>query len=318
MIWAMKQGLSFLGRGLWALAGVIGTGSLGLVLADHSGMLAPADSPLNAPAEHFSAEALPQGETAPLLALTGPPPPVVIPIEFGPSPGRTLAPPEPVPLPSPPIPAVSPAAAPTPAVQVAVAPKPPQPKQAQPKPEPAALPLPRAIVPRDEASSSAEAILISVAERRLRVVLADGSAKNFPIAVGRSRDLIPIGTTEVLRKRRNPTWVPTLEMRRRDPKLPASVPPGPRNPMGLYALDLGWTYYRIHGTNEPQSIGRAASSGCFRMLPKDIEAVFNLVDIGTKVTVIEGRLPKLPDPAPSSPAPSGPAPSAPAAETEAL
>ncbi|WP_156995276.1 L,D-transpeptidase, partial [Elstera litoralis] len=166
---------------------------------------------------------------------------------------------------------------------------------------------PPSAAPPAEPSPPAGAILISVAERRLRVVLADGSAQNFPIAVGRSRDLIPLGTTEVLRKRRNPTWVPTPEMRRRDPKLPASVPPGPRNPMGLYALDLGWTYYRIHGTNEPQSIGRAASSGCFRMLPKDIEAVFKLVDVGTKVTVIEGRLPKLPDPAP-----------APAPETKAL
>jgi len=225
-------------------------------------------------------------------------PPVVIPIEFGPSPGHAV----PAPLPAPELAALPPL--PEKPVQVATIPKadPPKPdlsKPTQPKPEPAALPVPKA-PPQPDASASAEAILISVADRKLRVLLADGSSRSFPIAVGRSRDLIPIGTTEVLRKRRNPTWVPTPEMRRRDPTLPVSVPPGPRNPMGLYALDLGWTYYRIHGTNEPQSIGRAASSGCFRMLPKDIEAVFKLVDVGTKVTVIEGRLPKPPDPTPAS------------------
>jgi lipoprotein-anchoring transpeptidase ErfK/SrfK len=285
----MDRGFRLFTRGLWALAGVIGGASLGLILADRAGMLAGASSPPTMAPLTSATSLLP--ETGPLGVLTAAAlPPVVIPIEFGPSPGRAAAVQEPAPLP--PIPEKP--------VQVAAIPKADLPKSdlAKPaQPKPAALPVPKA-PPQPEASAPAEAILISVADRKLRVLLADGSSRSFPIAVGRSRDLIPIGTTEILRKRRNPTWVPTPEMRRRDPKLPVSVPPGPRNPMGLYALDLGWTYYRIHGTNEPQSIGRAASSGCFRMLPKDIEAVFKLVDVGTKVTVIEGRLPKLPDPTP--------------------
>lgn len=293
----MDRGLRLVTRGLWALAGVIGGASLGLILADHAGMLAGASPPKTVAPFALASPQNVLPETDPLGVLSAATlPPVVIPIEFGPSPGRAAPAQGPTPEPAP--------AAPMPEkpVQVAAAPKPDLPKPdlakpAQPKPEPIALPVPK-LPPPPDASAPAEAILISVADRKLRVLLSDGSSRSFPIAVGRSRDLIPIGTTEVLRKRRNPTWVPTPEMRRRDPKLPVSVPPGPRNPMGLYALDLGWTYYRIHGTNEPQSIGRAASSGCFRMLPKDIEAVFKLVDVGTKVTVIEGRLPKLPDPAP--------------------
>lgn len=143
------------------------------------------------------------------------------------------------------------------------------------------------------AENTANQILISVTDRRLRLILADGSAHNFPIAVGHSRKLIPIGLTEVVGKRRNPTWTPTPNMRRKNPNLPAAIPPGPDNPMGNYALDLGWTYYRIHGTNDPQSIGRAVSSGCFRMLPDDIRTLFNHVEIGAKVRVIEGPLPKV-------------------------
>jgi lipoprotein-anchoring transpeptidase ErfK/SrfK len=291
----MDRGFRLFTRGLWALAGVIGGASLGLILADRAGMLAGASSlPTMAPLTSATS-LLP--ETGPLGVLTAAAlPPVVIPIEFGPSPGRVVSAQAATPEPAPPPPIAEKP------VQVAAIPKADLPKSdlAKPaQPKPAALPVPKA-PPQPEASAPAEAILISVADRKLRVLLADGSSRSFPIAVGRSRDLIPIGTTEILRKRRNPTWVPTPEMRRRDPKLPVSVPPGPRNPMGLYALDLGWTYYRIHGTNEPQSIGRAASSGCFRMLPKDIEAVFKLVDVGTKVTVIEDRLPKLPESVPET------------------
>ncbi len=292
----MSGGLSLIVGGLWALAITVGATSLGLIIADREGLLG-ATPPLSVSAlpdlvlPDFTIPALPLPEGEPLFPLAlAALPPVVIPLEFGPSPSRVL--PTPIPVPEPLQPrAAAPNPNPNPNPKPAP-PKPEKPNAPQPKSEPAAVLIPKAL---PEPSALGEAILISVADRKLRVLLADGSSRSFPIAVGRSRDLIPIGTTEVLRKRRNPTWVPTPEMRRRDPKLPVSVPPGPRNPMGLYALDLGWTYYRIHGTNEPQSIGRAASSGCFRMLPKDIEAVFKLIDVGTKVTVIEGRLPKLPD-----------------------
>lgn len=273
-------------RGLWGLAGVIGGAAIGLIAADRMGAFDPPVPVAVSPTSFI----LPPAEIEaafPLTALAVPP--VAIPLEFGPTP-RPFAAPEPPPLRAP---------------QPAPLPEAPKPIVAKPAPVPKPAPETERVVAVPKAAppppSPPETILISVADRRLRVTLADGSARSFPIAVGRSRDLIPIGTTEIVRKRRNPTWVPTPSMRRKDPTLPAAVPPGPRNPMGLYALDLGWTYYRIHGTNEPQSIGRAASSGCFRMLPKDIEAVFGLVSTGTKVTVIEGRLPKLPDPAPAAP-----------------
>ncbi len=281
----MNGKLRLVSRGLWTLAGVIGGASLGLMAASLGGGEPTAPPGSAAPTRFILApDAL--DPPLPLTALALPPvsvpPPVPVPIPeaFGPTP-------QPLASPAPPLEPVAPTA------QAAASP-------------PAAKPLPRPAAPKPENAApaptlAAETILISVADRRLRVTLADGSSRSFPIAVGRSRDLIPIGTTEVTRKRRDPTWVPTPTMRRKDPTLPASVPPGPRNPMGRYALDLGWTYYRIHGTNEPESIGRAASSGCFRMLPKDIEAVYALVGVGTRVTVIEGRLPKLPDPSPPLP-----------------
>jgi lipoprotein-anchoring transpeptidase ErfK/SrfK len=279
----MSGRLNLVISGLWALAITVSAASLGLIVADREGLIG-ATMPLSVLAAPNSAPpALPLREGEPLFPFASAAlPPVVIPLEFGPSPSR---------IPPPPVPAREPLQ-PRAEPPMSAPAKPPQPT-----PEPAVVLVLKAL---PERSAVGEAILISVADRKLRVLLADGSSRNYPIAVGRSRDLIPIGTTEVLRKRRNPTWVPTPEMRRRDPKLPVSVPPGPRNPMGLYALDLGWTYYRIHGTNEPQSIGRASSSGCFRMLPKDIEAVFKLIDVGTKVTVIEGRLPNLPSLAPPS------------------
>lgn len=282
----MNRGLTFVMRGLWGLACVIGGAAVGIIAADQMGAFDPPAPAATAPTSFILPA--PDSEAGfPLSALALPP--VAIPLEFGPTPRSTIVaelPPPAAPLPTP--------EAPKP-----VAVKPPPPPLPRPAPSPTVVVAVPKVAPPP--APPAETILISVADRRLRVTLADGTARSFPIAVGRSRDLIPIGTTEIVRKRRNPTWVPTPSMRRKDPTLPASVPPGPRNPMGLYALDLGWTYYRIHGTNEPQSIGRAASSGCFRMLPKDIEAVFGLVGTGTKVTVIEGRLPTLPDPAPAAP-----------------
>lgn len=282
----MNAKMRLVSRGLWTLAGIVGGASLGLVAASLGAPDPRAPTAPNAPTRFILA---PEDLDAalPLTALALPP--VAIPEAFGPTPGQALS--AVPPLLTPPIIAAAPIAPPPAPVAKPI------PRPAPPKPDAVA---PSLVAPAPT-TGTADAILISVADRRLRVTLADGSSRSFPIAVGRSRDLIPIGTTEIIRKRRNPTWVPTPTMRRKDPTLPAAVPPGPRNPMGRYALDLGWTYYRIHGTNEPDSIGRAASSGCFRMLPKDIEAVYNLVGLGTRVTVIEGRLPKLPDATPTLP-----------------
>lgn len=161
-------------------------------------------------------------------------------------------------------------------------------------------------------------IVISLADRKL-YLMEGGAVRAFPVAIGRPGVDIPRGDSAVVRKRRNPTWHPTASQRRAKPSLPRSVPPGPDNPLGQYALDLGWTAIAIHGTNEPTSIGRRASSGCFRMMPDDIASVFAATSVGTPVRVVDAPFQML---APQTPAPQAvaqraasppPPPSAPAA-----
>ncbi|CCD00098.1 exported protein of unknown function (plasmid) [Azospirillum baldaniorum] len=137
-------------------------------------------------------------------------------------------------------------------------------------------------------TTSARQIVISLTERRLHLLEEGRPPRSFPVAIGRPGVAIPLGDSQVLRKRRNPTWRPTANQRRENPALPASVPPGPSNPLGKFALDLGWTAIAIHGTNEPDSVGRRASGGCFRMLPADIAALFEMVPVGTPVRVVSG------------------------------
>lgn len=170
----------------------------------------------------------------------------------------------------------------------------------------------------------ADRIVISLADRALYLVRGGRAPARYPVAIGRPGVEIPLGDTVIVRKRRDPTWRPTANQRRERPSLPASVPPGPDNPLGRHALDLGWPTYAIHGTNEPGSVGRRVSSGCFRMLPADIEAVFGLVSVGTPVRVVaESWSPREPagaegaaepvaaqpvPPVPASPVPAGPVP----------
>lgn len=166
-------------------------------------------------------------------------------------------------------------------------------------------------------------IVISLKDRRLYLLEDGREARSFPVAIGRPGVTIPLGDTTVVRKRRNPTWHPTANQRRAKPSLPLAVPPGPSNPLGRHALDLGWTAIAIHGTNEPGSIGRRASGGCFRMLPADVEALFGTVEVGTPVRVVAGEAglsapPTIPakeagpKTVPSKPGPLKPGPSKPA------
>ncbi|KAA1055249.1 L,D-transpeptidase [Azospirillum argentinense] len=141
-------------------------------------------------------------------------------------------------------------------------------------------------------------IVISLTERRLHLLEEGRPPRSFPVAIGRPGVAIPLGDSRVLRKRRNPIWHPTANQRRENPALPVSVPPGPSNPLGKFALDLGWTAIAIHGTNEPDSVGRRASGGCFRMLPADIAALFEMVPVGTPVRVVSGSA-VLPSPQPA-------------------
>jgi L,D-transpeptidase ErfK/SrfK len=133
-----------------------------------------------------------------------------------------------------------------------------------------------------------QGIVINLPEMRMYFYITPGEPPaSFPIGIGRSGLTTPLGTTTVERMGTDPIWYPTDRMRKEDPKLPVAVPPGPENPMGTHAMYLGWPSYAIHGTDKPYSIGRRLSSGCIRMYPEDILTVFDNVDPGTQVTVVD-------------------------------
>lgn len=131
------------------------------------------------------------------------------------------------------------------------------------------------------------AILADVASRALHFWSEDGAIyRCYPCSVPMTEDFTRRGRTSVVEKRLNPTWIPTPNMRRRDPTLPAIVHPGPDNPLGTRAMNLGWTYYRIHGIDNPAKIGRRASNGCFGLFNHHVEEMYDWVRIGTQVVVI--------------------------------
>ena len=113
---------------------------------------------------------------------------------------------------------------------------------------------------------------------------ADGSLKAYRVGVGRP-GFAWTGTERVTRKAEWPDWYPPDDMRKRDRTLPKRVPGGPNNPMGARAIYLGTTLYRIHGSNEVETIGQSISSGCFRMRNEDVIELYKAVTIGMKVTV---------------------------------
>ena len=131
-------------------------------------------------------------------------------------------------------------------------------------------------------------IVINLAERRL-YVFADGKTevRSWPIGIGRLGFTTPLGETRIVKKTVDPVWRPTAEMRAEDPDLPEAVPACPENPLGKFALYLGWPQYVIHGTNRPWGIGRRVSRGCIRLYPEDIEALFAIAELGMKVTVVD-------------------------------
>lgn len=128
-------------------------------------------------------------------------------------------------------------------------------------------------------------IVVKTSERQLYYIVGNGMALRYDVAVGKE-GMQWAGETFVQSKTRNPGWTPTPRMRREHPMLPAYVEPGPRNPLGIRAIYLGWSEYRIHGTNAPGSIGQAASSGCIRMRNSDVADLFERVHIGAPVYVI--------------------------------
>jgi L,D-transpeptidase ErfK/SrfK len=112
----------------------------------------------------------------------------------------------------------------------------------------------------------------------------------FPIGIGRVGWATPQGVTKVVRRQKDPTWRPTAsilkEHRENGEELERVIGPGPDNPLGRYAFYLGWPSYMIHGTNKPAGVGLRSSHGCIRLYPEDIELLFNMAPIGTKVQVI--------------------------------
>jgi lipoprotein-anchoring transpeptidase ErfK/SrfK len=128
-------------------------------------------------------------------------------------------------------------------------------------------------------------IIVSFGDRRLYHVTAKGHATSYPIAVPREQSRWQ-GTTTVSDKRVSPSWRPTPDMLRENPKLPSWVPGGhPMNPLGVRAMYLGASTYRIHGTDAPWTIGQAVSKGCIRMYNEDVLDLYPRVSVGTRVTV---------------------------------
>jgi L,D-transpeptidase ErfK/SrfK len=114
-----------------------------------------------------------------------------------------------------------------------------------------------------------------------------------PIGIGKVGWTTPEGVTKITGKKKNPTWVPPASVRKEhkehgDP-LPKVVPPGDDNPLGAYAMTLGWPGYLVHGTNKPYGVGMRSSHGCMRFYPEDIALLFDEIPIGTPVRVVNQR-----------------------------
>jgi lipoprotein-anchoring transpeptidase ErfK/SrfK len=159
-------------------------------------------------------------------------------------------------------------------------------------------PVPQAEAPADASAAAlrrqvvayagnepAGTIIIDTAHTFLYLILGGGKAIRYGIGVGRE-GFTWSGVETISRKSEWPDWIPPAEMVARQPYLPRWVGGGPGNPLGARALYLGTTAYRIHGTNNPASIGKHVSSGCIRLRDEDVIDLYDRVGIGTKVVVL--------------------------------
>jgi lipoprotein-anchoring transpeptidase ErfK/SrfK len=149
---------------------------------------------------------------------------------------------------------------------------------------PAAIRIPREMV-NFNAPYAPGTVVVSTSERRLYLVMPGNKALRYGIGVGRA-GFEWAGTQSISRKQEWPDWVPPAEMLQRRPDLPRYMAGGPENPLGARAMYLGGSLYRIHGSNEPETIGQAVSSGCIRMLNEDVVDLYERVKVGTKVVVL--------------------------------
>jgi lipoprotein-anchoring transpeptidase ErfK/SrfK len=146
-------------------------------------------------------------------------------------------------------------------------------------------------------------IVVSFSDRRLYHVTSVGMANSYPIATPREQSRWQ-GAMSVTNKRVNPSWTPTPEMRKENPRLPMWVPGGhPMNPLGNRALYLGSSAYRIHGTDAPWTIGQPVSKGCIRMYNQDVAELYERVPVGANVVITWQRFSGEPVAAASEEAP---------------
>ena len=148
---------------------------------------------------------------------------------------------------------------------------------------PAQTPVPRQVV-EFRSPHPAGSVVVDTSERLLYYVLGSGQAIRYGIGVGRE-GFQWAGTHHVSNKQEWPDWRPPAQMLKRQPYLPRYMPGGPNNPLGARAMYIGSTLYRIHGSNEPHTIGQAVSSGCIRMTNEDVIDLYERVRVGAKVVV---------------------------------
>jgi len=159
--------------------------------------------------------------------------------------------------------------------------------------EDAGLPdrLKRTVVNFDS-SEAPGTIIIDTGNTALYFVLGHGRAIRYGVGVGRE-GFTWSGVQAITRKAEWPDWNPPAQMIARQPYLPRFMAGGPGNPLGARAMYLGSSEYRIHGTNDPSTIGKFVSSGCIRLTNEDVTDLFNRVNVGTKVVVLPKRVPLL-------------------------
>ena len=181
------------------------------------------------------------------------------------------------------------------------------PPEEQPEVGPAQLP---AHLRRQEVSFAtkepAGTIVVDTANTHLYYVLGGGRAIRYGVRVGRD-GFTWTGVQKITRKAEWPDWHPPTEMIERQPYLPRFMAGGPGNPLGARAMYLGSTIYRIHGTNQPSTIGKFVSSGCIGMLNEDVSDLFERAKVGTRVVVMPGGPPPNTATASAAPPPGGPA-----------
>ena len=135
-----------------------------------------------------------------------------------------------------------------------------------------------------------DGIIVNIGDLRLYLFKEGKIIDTYPIGIGRSGWETPMGKSKVIKKKKDPIWIPPESIRKEDPSLPKVVAAGKDNPLGNRALYLSMPSYLIHGTNKPYGVGMKVSHGCIRLYPEDIEVLFEYVIEGTKVNIINQQI----------------------------